>query len=52
MKARIFDEALDLSVLISEGPTTPKFKMSPLNKFDGIGCPTTYLEMYLRALKP
>ena len=30
----------------------PKFKMPTLDKFDGIGCPKSYLKMYMRAMQP
>ena len=30
----------------------PKFKMPTLDKFDGTGCPKSYLKMYMRAMQP
>ena len=30
----------------------PKFKMSTLDKFNGIGCPKSHLKMYMRAMQP
>ena len=30
----------------------PKFKMSTVDKFDGTGCPNSYLKMYMRAMQP
>ena len=30
----------------------PKFKMPILDKFDGIGFPTSHLKMYMRAMQP
>ena len=30
----------------------PKFKMPTLDKFDGTGCPNSYLKMYMKAMQP
>ena len=52
-KSRKMEDLMDyqpFSLFLNER-LPPKFKMSTLDKFDGIGCPKSYLKMYMRVMQ-
>ncbi|KAK9996850.1 hypothetical protein SO802_021536 [Lithocarpus litseifolius] len=53
-RARKMEDLMDYNSLslLPNARLPPKFKMPTLDKFDGTGCPKSYLKMYMRAMHP
>ena len=52
--ARRMEDLMDYQSpsLFPDARFPPKFNMPVLDKFDGTGCPKSYLKMYMRAMQP
>ena len=53
-RARKVEELMDYDSLslFPNARLPPKFKIPNLDKFDGTGCPKSYLKMYMRTMQP